>query len=279
MSGVHLAIGAGRPLAAEVKRIAIALADDANEQLREAAAGPRETPVHEARKRFKELRALLRLVENAAGRRRTKGARRKVRDAGRSLSGARDADVLGETFERLQERFGDSFDRSRDFARQLMEHAHAGELETDTASRLIAAVRNGIALWFFEATAKDIEEGLRTSLRAARRTMHTALDVRSPAAFHEWRKREKDSWYHVRMTAELVPAMHDCEPLLHRLARILGDHHDLVILREIAARHAGEANASDAVNILSLALQRMRELEDEAEALGRDAFAKLKIDD
>jgi hypothetical protein len=272
VSGVHLAIQSGRPLAAEVKRLAIALADDAVERLREAASGPRETPVHEARKRFKELRALLRLVESAAGRRCTSDACRKVRDAGRSLSGARDADVLGETFEKLHERFGDSFDRSRHFVRELMEKARTEELETETASRLIAAVRNDIALWSFKAADRDIDEGLRKSIRAAKRSMNNALDERSAAAFHEWRKREKDAWYHARMTDELVPAMHEREPQLRRLARVLGDHHDLVILREIASNHAGEANGSDAVNILSLALERMRELENDAEALGHHAF-------
>ncbi len=274
MSDVHLAILDGRPAAAEVKRIAIALVDDAVEQLRDAAAAPSETAVHEARKRFKELRALLRLVESAAGRHRTKEARLRARDAGRSLSAARDADVLGETFEKLHERFGDSFDRSRDFARRLTEDARGGKLDTDTASRLISAVRNSIALWSFDVADKDIQQGLRRGLRRARRAMRTAVEVRSDAGFHEWRKRAKDSWYHARMTEEIVPSMRDREPQLRRLARILGDHHDLVIVREIAGRHAGEANGPDAVNVLSLALQRMRELEDEAEAIGPEALAR-----
>jgi CHAD domain len=276
VSGVHLAIAAGRPLAAEVKRIAIVLADDALEQLREAAAGARDETVHEARKRFKELRALLRLIENAAGGRRTRRARLQLRDAGRSLSGARDADALGETLLKLHERFGGAFDRSREFTRRLIEEAQAGVLDADTASRLTAAVRNNVAIWSFEAAMEDVHDDLRKSFRAAQRAMRAALVERSPAAFHEWRKREKDCWYQARMTEEIVPAMHEGEPLLRRLARILGDHHDLVVLREIAAKHADEASGDAAVNVLSHALERMRELEQEAEVLGPEAFDKRR---
>lgn len=272
MSGVHLAIGSGRPLAAEVQRIAIALADDAVGRLHVSAEGSRETAVHETRKRFKELRALLRLIERAAGRRRTKEWRRQLRDAGRSLSGARDADALHETFEKLEERFGASFVRWRAFTRTLVASADAVSLETEAAFGLAASFRDAAAIWSFEITPKDVTSALRASVRAARLAMRNALDAQTAPAFHEWRKREKDLWYHARMTAEIVPGMREREPLLRRLARTLGDHHDLVILREITTAQANATNAEDAIAVMTLARTRMRELEGEAETLGHEVL-------
>ena len=61
--------------------------------------------VHDARKRIKKTRALLRLarpgMKNKAYRRRN----RALRDTGRAMSGARDADVVAETVDLLAERF------------------------------------------------------------------------------------------------------------------------------------------------------------------------------
>lgn len=272
MSGDHLAIGSGRPLAAEVRRVATELADDAVARLHATAEGPRETAVHEARKRFKELRALLRLIESAAGRRQTKEWRRQLRDAGRSLSGARDVDALQETFEKLQERFGDAFVRSSAFTESLIASAESSQLETGPAFQRIASFRDRAALWQFDVAPKNITSAIRTSIREAQRAMNTALEERGAAMFHEWRKRAKDLWYHARMTAGVIPAMRDREPQLRKLARILGDHHDLVILREVAAAHADATNAEDAINVVTLARERMRELEEDAETLGHEAL-------
>src|SRR4051812_2245270 len=61
--------------------------------------------IHDARKRIKKTRALLRLARPGL---KTKAYRRcnsALRDAGRGMSGTRDADVLVETLDALAERF------------------------------------------------------------------------------------------------------------------------------------------------------------------------------
>jgi hypothetical protein len=63
--------------------------------------------VHEARKAFKRLRALLRLARDELGDEVYQRENTVFRDAGRELSGVRDAAVLVETFDDVVARYGD----------------------------------------------------------------------------------------------------------------------------------------------------------------------------
>src|SRR5262245_6994153 len=69
-------------------------------------ASPDEV-VHEARKHFKKLRAVLRLVRPAIGPKAYRGENITFRDAARPLTEVRDAKVLVETVDGLAERFRD----------------------------------------------------------------------------------------------------------------------------------------------------------------------------
>ena len=84
----------------------------ASEQLGDALTGLRDPDgtdpvkaVHEARKSVKKSRAALRLARPALPKDAYRREDQALRDAGRSLSGARDADVLLETVDALGERF------------------------------------------------------------------------------------------------------------------------------------------------------------------------------
>ena len=90
----------GEMASAGIRRIAIErieyietwLTDDTNE---------REKAVHEARKSFKRLRALLRLIRYGISDVDYKRENLCFRDASRLLSGARDSAVMLETFDKL----------------------------------------------------------------------------------------------------------------------------------------------------------------------------------
>src|SRR3954449_13245012 len=76
----------------------------AAEELEEHAEDPVEA-VHDARKRIKKTRALLRLARPAMTRGAFQRRNRTLRDTARGLSGARDADVMAETVSDLAERY------------------------------------------------------------------------------------------------------------------------------------------------------------------------------
>src|ERR1051325_10156185 len=73
------------------------------EQLRGRRARGLEEPIHEARKRIKKVRALLRLAQDDLGGS-YRSASRRLREAGRNLLPGRDAGALITAFDRLAAR-------------------------------------------------------------------------------------------------------------------------------------------------------------------------------
>ena len=92
-------------LAKGTKRLARKQMDRALDQLSVPTRSVGDEAVHDARRRFKRIRALLRLVRKSLGKRRYNRENACFRDAGRPLTEVRDAQVLVVTFEELTRRF------------------------------------------------------------------------------------------------------------------------------------------------------------------------------
>src|SRR5947208_439602 len=86
-----------------VKRLARKQLDAALAELRPRKGG--DAIVHDARKRFKKVRAVLRLVRAELGERAYQRENKCFRDAGRPLTEVRDAKILIETLDKLTEHF------------------------------------------------------------------------------------------------------------------------------------------------------------------------------
>src|SRR5438128_1216962 len=97
-------IEAGEDLGDALRRIAGEQLDDAIAELEPGPDRVAPSSVHSARKSLKKTRSLVRLARPALGRKRYASANAALRDAGRLLSGARDADVMIATTDDLAER-------------------------------------------------------------------------------------------------------------------------------------------------------------------------------
>ncbi len=273
------------PAAAGIRRIAEGRADDALEQLRVGADRDPAPTVHETRKDLKKLRSVLRLVRDDLGEAVYRSENVRFRDAGRMLSGARDAEVKLETLAALRERFGDRLLRDR---MALFAHALEGERErlaadsdgevlaVDRAAHAIEAGRNAIREWPLDADEWSlIGPGIK---RGYRRGRNRYADVREDAgdeAIHEWRKRVKDLWYHLRLVRNakksvLVEAADEA----HRLSDLLGDHHDLTVLRDDAVERRELFADGDLEKLLTAISERQDELAADALALGERVYAE-----
>jgi CHAD domain-containing protein len=245
-----------------------ALRDVAREQLEKAAKvlergdDPVEA-VHDARKRLKKSRSALRLARPGMPKAAYQAENRALRDAGRALSGARDADVLVETVEKLGEHFSVAFKVTRNrLSKQprpeLDPAAHADTL------RALAARADG---W---AVAGDVlVAGIRRSYTRGRDAFELA--DRDPTAehLHEWRKRVKDLWYQERLLQEAWPGMLEAEAAEAKtLSQLLGDDHDLAVLAERLEEDG------DPQDLRELAERRRAELLEGARALGRRIYAE-----
>lgn len=264
------------PLGAELRRVAA-------EQLGRAIAGleaatPRKRPaaVHDARKRVKKTRALLRLMRPGLARDVYQDEQDALRAAGRLLSGTRDADVLGETVDGLAERFAGRMPASSfNGLRRAVTARARSEIATDHSAEAIAALRAiaaRAAVWPLEdCDAKALRKGAVRVQKAGAKRYAAARRAEAGVALHELRKRVKDRWYHERLLRDGWPAVGKAYAgEADRLGELLGDEHDLAVLDERLARHGGELRMrADVGDVRALVAERRAQLAAEALALGR----------
>jgi CHAD domain-containing protein len=239
--------------------------------------------VHEARKALKQERSLLRLARSAiaSGERRRDNA--ALRQAGQMLSGARDAEVMLQAVDGLSERFAGqvpatTFDAvrrhleaERDPARQrLLESGLTGQVADQLRS-----VRGRVDSWSLRRGGwKALAPGLERSYRRGRRAFARVCDAPTVEDLHEWRKRTKDVWYHLRLLTPLSPCIvGGYADEAHALSDLLGDDHDLAVLSE-ALRSGGGSLAVDLDQVFQLIDHRRQQLQAEALAVGARLYAE-----
>jgi CYTH domain-containing protein/CHAD domain-containing protein len=274
-------------LAAGLTRIAAGRAEKALERLRESSAGETETAdaVHGARKDMKKLRTVLRLLRDELGSKLYQQENARFRDAARALSETRDAeakldslDALVEQEEELPEEAVESWRKILDRDREAATNAARDEPAVAEAISLIEEGLESIREWDLEGDSwKLIDAGITRSYRRGRRAMKAARKNRGEGDFHEWRKRAKDLWYELRLLSAAWNApLEATAEEAHDLTDLLGDHHDLAVLRE----DLGERNLGEGETVaLEAAIDRRQEaLAVAAFTLGRRLYAERPQD-
>jgi CHAD domain-containing protein len=252
----------------------------------ELTTGVHDDPVeavHDARKALKKARSLLRLCRGTIGaddRRRENAA---LRDAGQALSSARDAEVKVQAVEDLSRRFAGRLPQStfdavrrhleadRDPARQrLLESGLTGQVADEL--RLVRRRIDDLPL--SDGGWQALAPGLLRSYRRGRDAMLLARKEPTVEHLHEWRKRTKDLWYHLRMIKPMAPAIvggHVDEA--DELSDLLGDDHDLAVLHE-SLEHSASELAIDLDAVLELIDHRREQIQAEALLVGQRLYAE-----
>jgi CHAD domain-containing protein len=106
--------------------------------------------------------------------------------------------------------------------------------------------------------------------------MTAALEEPSDENLHEWRKRAKDHWYHVRLMRNAWPKVMDAyRREMRLLTEALGMDHDLAILTPIVRDDPDAFGGADGVRVfLDMAARRRAELQDRARLVGRRIYAE-----
>jgi CHAD domain-containing protein len=269
---------------AAVKRIASEELESAAAQLAGKGAANRDEAIHEARKSIKKVRALLRLMRpELATTYATENVR--LRDIGRKLSEFRDASAIVDTFESLREKYRDDLkDRTLgSIHRGLIERKEQYERDAGVGRALrtlagaLSASSRRVKVWpvltdGFPAIAPGIEK----TFRRGRKAFAQVQAHPSPENYHEWRKRVKDHWYHVRLLEDLwTEVMLAYEKSLKQLETWLGDCHNLVVLRQkILAEPEFYGNGKETGLFLSLWDRFERDLHGNALSLGERIYAE-----
>ncbi len=260
-----------------------ALAETKNRGSKPAAA---KDAVHEIRKGLKRVRAALRLVRDGLGDEPYHAENVALRDAAQPLALVRDAEMLPEAWAALCAKTDGAIEpavsvkvrdallaNEQEVARRIL--AEDGALATAGAAIAQALARVGD--WKVDQDAlTSLERGLRRVYRMGRRAGALAGDTRTVEDLHEWRKQAKYLWHSLEL---LTPAWTGREKSLderfHRLSRLLGDDHDLAVLRRTLAADPLPYGGHRALKSLFVVVDRRRvELEQEAFALGDQLYAE-----
>ncbi|MBV9405970.1 MAG: CHAD domain-containing protein [Acidobacteriaceae bacterium] len=265
-----------------IRRIVQEEIDSASDQLNHANGKKRDEAIHEARKSLKKIRGTLRLMEPELGRV-YRAENTRLSELGRKLSEIRDAAAIIEVFSSLVEKYNGSLQKNA-FAsirrglekskRETEERANLPRLTQRALSTLrITGKRAGN--WPLETDGfAAIEPGLELRYRRGRQAMAVAEKDPTPQNYHEWRKRVKDHWYHIRLLESLwTDVMRAREGSLKNLETWLGDDHNLVVLREkLDQNPEAFGEAKDLQLFATLMDQHQKELRDNALSIGQRVY-------
>jgi CHAD domain len=139
------------------------------------------------------------------------------------------------TLAELRDRFNALPDLDGNVAALEAERASVqdGDATPSEAARAIDAGGRAIDDWDLPAGRwAPIGDGFTSAYGRGRKALALVKDFDGEKeAVHEWRKRAKDLWYHLRILEPVWPEV--LGPLAaqaHGLSDLLGDHHDLAVL-------------------------------------------------
>jgi CHAD domain-containing protein len=269
------------PVPKALKRIARKQIDKALDQL---AGDRRDAAIHEARKCFKKVRAVLRFVRPKIGTATYRDENTCFRDAGRPLTEVRDAKVLIETLDKLLEHFaeqlsGKSFAAVRQQLQDERRQARQRVLdEQDAVTTVTAAVRQArdrLRDWTDVPDRwSSLGAGLKRVYQRGAAAFADACADPTVDKLHQWRKQTKYLRYQLEIFQPIWPEV--MEELAHqadRVGELLGDDHDLSVLRQKLLDDPERFGGDSTVETLTDLIDRRRlELQREARLLGERLF-------
>jgi len=273
------------PLAAGLKRIVNEQIDRAVYSLENMGDDP-SAAIHDARKRFKKIRAVMRLVRDEIGGKVYRRENACYRDAGRELSAVRDSYVKVATVDALLDHYADHLgDDAFQGTRQRLVDAHRTVSrrlfeEEDVPAQVAATIQDARSRVADLPIGREDYGAIRNSIRRVYRRgyrgLANAYEEPLPENFHEWRKRVKYLWYHVRILNPLWPDLFVVwADQIHDLSDYLGDAHDFAELRALLEAEPSLCpDESEREALLGLADRRRAELEAAAHPLGRRIYAE-----
>lgn len=249
----------------EARKILLWQIDKAGAHLKDKQAS--DSKVHRARKQIKMARATLRLLRKGLPRKRYRAENKRLRDAAKPLSEARDATVLLATFDELLgghgrahrnsiKGFHDELRRERARTRRKLA-THDGLARS---RRLLYRARAHAARW--QAGSKGwsvVGAGLGKVYGQGSEALEAVRKAPTDSALHEWRKQAKYLRHQLQLLRPVRPAtIGGMVDDLHELTDHLGDNHDLAVLRiRMAAQPAQFANVA-AQRRLNVRINRRR---------------------
>lgn len=261
-------------LSAELNRVVLQQTKLAREQLQSLTSKELEG-IHGARKCFKRLRACYRLLKSTDRTTFLQG-NQFFRDLSAKLSVLRDTQVMRQTL--LSLRAGNHglvdttvFDQ---LERQLALQQRESIAQAMAQAQLVCDQLGQFLRRYNQAEKLTLDSdvllrALVKSYALARRSWKPARHSGDDDDCHHWRKCTKYYWYQLRLISVLCPPPKKQLNSLERLCSLLGDYHDLAVLKVKLTRMATAEQSLQA-----LIAQRQRQLFREADDLAESLFKR-----
>lgn len=233
-------------------------------QIDQAAAAlmgeDRDAGIHQARKCFKRIRALLDMVRPGLSDKAYRREDGRFRDLGRVLAGPRDIHVMRQTLERLQQQrdLGEARGVPSALRAWLASwRSQTGRASSDAAvhetQAALAEAHKAFALLRVRAAGfAPLVEGFCGTYARGRRMMTQAYrDGAVDETFHDWRKHVQRHWRQLQLVRNAWPEI--IEPriaLASELSEIIGADHDLAVLIDFIRRNRAILGARAEVKAL-----------------------------
>jgi CHAD domain-containing protein len=235
-------------------------------QLLEKYELDRGRAIHQGRKDLKKLRAALRLIRDHADEEFIPAESVRLRDAGRLLADARDADVKMQTLAALRQRrilkidepvleeWAAALERDRDELLHRLDDPHVPVGSGGAMVRSIDAVIEEckfVGQWPVDGlTLRSARLALVRERARGIAAMGRVIEGGDEEAVHDFRKRMKDLWHHLDLLCNVLPEIRSSQvERAHAVSDLLGDHNDLAVLVQDARDRPTIVSATDLVTI------------------------------
>ena len=276
---------ASESVSKEIKRIATEQIDKAIADLSATDETTVDEAVHQARKRLKKTKAVVRLVRDRIGKDLYKQENARYRDIGRKLANLRDAKVQIGTLDNLTARFGDTVaeDAFKDIRREL-QIDYRREYQRVLDEGIIVSVKNElkdakmqIDDWKIKSSGwKAIDESLKRVYKKGYKGLDRAMSQPTAENLHDWRKRVKYLRYHLCILRPIwSEIMEEWVDRTHDLSDYLGEDHDLAVLQEFVLKQPERFNRQNTLESLNALIDlRRQELQPKAIFIGRKIYTE-----
>ena len=245
--------------------------------------------VHQARKRLKKIRAVIRLVRDSLGSGVYKRENAHFRDLGRKLANLRDSKVQIETLDNLIAHFANIIapEPIKNLHRKLRVD-YRREYQRVIDEGVVISVKNQlkdaqteIDRWAIES---DDWSAIAKSLKRVYKRGYKGLDraLYEPTAenLHQWRKRVKYLRYQLKILRPIwSEMMTEWVDRTHELTDYLGEDHDLAVLHKFVQTQPERFDGENTLEILTdLCDRRRTELQSAAIFLGKKIYTEKPQD-
>lgn len=275
---------AGESISKGIKRIATEQIDKAIAELNDTNESDIDRAVHQARRRLKETRAVVRLVRDRLGKKVYKRENARFRDIGHGLACLRDSKVKIITLDTLPNHFTNTVEPEaftnirrelQDEYRQEYQRIIEQDLVTLVKHQLKDA-RGAIANWKIGSNDwSAIDESLERVYRRGYKGLDKAISDPTAENLHDWRKRVKYLRYHLCILSPIWTKMMEAwVDRTHELSNYLGDEHDLAVLKDFILDRSEKFEREKISAIINLIDRRRAELQSTAIILGKRIYTE-----